>query len=271
MVFRVYKFNEPESTTYQPKIWEKILQKFIRVGFNSRMFLASRRMLRKIPIKYLRGSVYAAGVVIVIVYAYLIGRADSNHEALSVEIFGVRVGEFLLAFVSALLWLATNDLVRGTENTAERQLRAYISVEPRGVSEFVPNDRVLAHIGFHNTGQIFAKSVRIHWNAKLCSQEEKRPPPVDETGADDHELVIAPRATLISGITSFLKTEIAKGLSGDKSYFLYVWGIVRYHDGFKPERFTRFCHRYNFKGCELGSYTIKADDGRYHQYGNDAT
>ena len=40
--------------------------------------------------------------------------------------------------------------------------------------------------------------------------------------------------------------QAGRGRIGDS--WLYVWGEVRYDDGFGNTRFTKFCHRYNFAG-----------------------
>jgi hypothetical protein len=50
---------------------------------------------------------------------------------------------------------------------------------------------------------------------------------------------------------------------------LYVWGIVRYDDGFTKGRFTRYCHRYNFSGLTKGTYSFSPERYRYHHHGNE--
>jgi hypothetical protein len=52
-------------------------------------------------------------------------------------------------------------------------------------------------------------------------------------------------------------------------FFLYVWGVVFYHDGFRPKRFIKFCHRYNWITREGGGvYRIDKNRARYHEHGN---
>jgi hypothetical protein len=48
--------------------------------------------------------------------------------------------------------------------------------------------------------------------------------------------------------------------------WIYIWGRVSYHDGFRPDRWVEFCHRYNLHGAS--GYEIKAENGRYHEKGN---
>ena len=56
------------------------------------------------------------------------------------------------------------------------------------------------------------------------------------------------------------------------SGWLYVWGEVRYNDGFDNDRFTKFCFRYNMAGAspDPAKEGISKENARYHAYGNDA-
>ena len=66
-----------------------------------------------------------------------------------ITVFGIRVGEGALAIATFLLVLATWCLVRGADRAARKQLRAYISIEPEGISEYIPDDRVVPRVRFH--------------------------------------------------------------------------------------------------------------------------
>jgi hypothetical protein len=70
--------------------------------------------------------------------------------------------------------------------------------------------------------------------------------------------------------------ESRTGGTGQPKGWIYVWGIVRYDDGFSPTtRFTRFCHRYP---CSAGavpeitdmSFRVAFTHDRYHEHGNEA-
>jgi hypothetical protein len=60
----------------------------------------------------------------------------------------------------------------------------------------------------------------------------------------------------------------------EKPVYIYVFGIVRYHDGFVDGRFTRFCHRYNYKVrpqiAGSGQYEMGAGMARQHSHGNES-
>jgi hypothetical protein len=95
--------------------------------------------------------------------------------------------------------------------------------------------------------------------------------PIDEAQISG-KVVIAPRATIFSGADKrFHLIEIDNRMKNSTSgtVYLYVWGIVQYHDGFVGGRFTKFCHRYNFQGRPQGKYTFRVKQGRYHQCGNE--
>jgi hypothetical protein len=70
-----------------------------------------------------------------------------------------RFAFLLVAFTAGLfaatvaLWYATRDLVRGAEETAERQLRAYIVVTQGSVTVPKSNDAINIYIQIKNTGQ----------------------------------------------------------------------------------------------------------------------
>jgi hypothetical protein len=60
------------------------------------------------------------------------GDQQSKHggeHAGETTILGIKPGEWLLGIVTWMLWFATVRLVRGSDKTAERQLRAYIHVK----------------------------------------------------------------------------------------------------------------------------------------------
>jgi hypothetical protein len=67
---------------------------------------------------------------------------------------------FVLAFGTLFLWFATQRLVRGSEKTAERQLRAYISISPTNVNEFGEGGNVTIHYDAKNVGKTPAVKVK---------------------------------------------------------------------------------------------------------------
>jgi hypothetical protein len=53
-------------------------------------------------------------------------------------------------------------------------------------------------------------------------------------------------------------------------WFIYVWGIVRYTDGFGEDCFTKFCHRCPVTPETIERHIIPSEYARFHEHGNDA-
>jgi hypothetical protein len=186
----------------------------------------------------------------------------------------------VLALSTIALWLSTRELwrvtdstLRHSEDTARKQLRAYISAEPDGVIDFNPADQVVARVRFQNTGSVFAKNVRTFLNRQLSDNGDlpETALPIDEAKISGDN-VIAPNANILYATEAIRKSEIAINRDAaerrGRSYYLYVWGVVQYNDGFVDGRYTKFCHRYNFSGVPDGVYTIPRENYRYHHRGN---
>jgi hypothetical protein len=75
-------------------------------------------------------------------------------------------------------------------------------------------------------------------------------------------------------------TVLVTQLLESKDLYAFVWGAVRYDDGYGEDRYTRFCHRYAIASHNRGLYLnrpadkaeclIDADKARYHETGNEA-
>jgi hypothetical protein len=93
----------------------------------------------------------------------------AGEHASEIAPLGIKPGEWLLSIITLMLWGATVGLVRGADKTAEKQLRAYVSVESgvmfrqkKGLRfEFRPN--------VINNGLTPAKDVRIVSNLGVVS------------------------------------------------------------------------------------------------------
>jgi hypothetical protein len=124
---------------------------------------------------------------------------------------------------------------------------------------------VLGHVAFHNTGQVWAKNVCTWIDIKLdqdghLSGEALSP---DEAKLEGKN-IIGPRAKIPQG---------TQDIPIPKSGWLYVWGMVRYDDGFTNGRVTKFCHRYpcaKLMPHPEGGSKIDREHARYHEHGNDA-
>jgi hypothetical protein len=212
-----------------------------------------------------------------------------NEHALAVRAVSAAL-LVLLTLALALLTLSyaifTNKLRHATDTLAtiaadQAKLlaagqRAYISVEPLGIGMVVGGTRVLGHVGIHNAGRLPAHNVSWFIDLKASPDGVEKDFSIGELRGD----VVAPpgvtmprgtrRAMLVADLNAQSCSPV-KVRSEESPVFLYVWGLVRYQDGLGVERWTRFCHRYNWvmrgEGA-IGNYDIDTKYGRYHEYGN---
>jgi hypothetical protein len=154
--------------------------------------------------------------------------------------------------------------------------RAYLSIEPLGIVLTVGGTRVLGHVGIHNTGNLPAHNVRWFLDIKASPNDAEKNFPI---GALSGDLVAPPGASVRRGTKAAMPIaalieqglSVVKVRSEENPVFLYVWGMVHYQDGLGKDRWTRFCHRYNWvmRGDgEIGKYDIDSKYARYHDYGN---
>ena len=181
----------------------------------------------------------------------------------------------------ALFTIVLAGFARRQSETAKILQRAYLSVEAGGIAPYAsPTDikdkdwRVVAHISVRNAGNLPARNVRYHFNTEFSTDEfwsEERLATIDKKGKDSGASgptgnnVIPPGGTMNQGGPTRYLAE--RG-------WVYVWGIVTYHDGFEPDRIIRFCHRYNLKRLKPGKdgmRRIKPKYGRHYEKGWDAT
>ena len=147
-----------------------------------------------------------------------------------------------VAVFTGYLWRATRRLVLGAEKTAERQLRAYISVIATGKIPNSMNPRLPAYqIKIKNTGQTPAygmkswRGIGIH---ELPLVTELKP--MGNVTDADPVLGSQCEAVLpIRRVTPFSSEQIASVKVG--THAIYIFGRVEYKDAFGFPHFTDFC------------------------------
>ena len=196
----------------------------------------------------------------------------------------LKITDTYIALFSGLLVFVTIGLVWiGIQQYRDTRIlqRAYIAVTPGGVNPFngTIEPYTVAHIDVKNVGNLPARQVRWFIDAKLSPDGQLNDFPIDETLFFGNNVI--PRGTDMprSQNCDLDRTEII-GFQHD-SWWLYIWGEIRYHDGFGNQRFTKFCHRYSDAsrshgdqpaggGYIAGTPLLRADGARSHQFGNDA-
>ena len=135
-------------------------------------------------------------------------------------LIGLTLGAGTIAAVAAWRTVATMD------DTARRQLRAYVSVEPGGIHPISAGPFVIGYVSLRNTGNLPAG--KASWIINLdFSRDHKRkdfsPKEIDAEGS----AVIFPRVAIFRA-TRRGETSVHQS-SDDAPLFAYVWGAVDLH------------------------------------------
>ncbi|MER8508581.1 hypothetical protein [Mesorhizobium sp. M0435] len=152
----------------------------------------------------------------------------------------------LLFFATVALWWSTRRLVQGADKTAERQLRAYISVDSQTNSRQSKNQLFHFYLTIVNNGLTPANEVRILSNVEILSN------PIVPIGFD-YSMNAPPAGTGLASVTSMSPrqmmrhTTIGTRLSSQQlrelvrgKLFFHVRGRVSYEDMFSHSRVTNF-------------------------------
>ena len=151
---------------------------------------------------------------------------------------------FFLALFTAKLWKSTGQLVAGAEDTAKKQLRAYLSAQPNYVFSF--GDSKLAEIRFAvvNHGKTPASMVKATGLVDILPfpLPANYPFQISPIAAKSCS-VVHPNGGFQTHLIStrlFTTTEIAKAVEGTE-FRIYAFGKVIYTDVFGDIRETSFC------------------------------
>lgn len=174
----------------------------------------------------------------------------------------------LLFVATWRLWKATDRLVTGAEATAQRELRAYVSVDPFDIKDDkginIPNKVAVRIL---NSGKTPA-----HKLSQWTGSEIKEFPLLSELKKPSSDLQIglsvsvlnpqSERLMIVEYPVDNMIREMAKVENGQTAF--YVWGEVHYCDIFDTEHITKF------------AFYIGKDGLRYHRLaycatGNEAT
>lgn len=147
----------------------------------------------------------------------------------------------VLAWFTYRLWDSTHKLVEGAEDTARRQLRAYVLVPRVDIVDRSPTPRFTekwVEVSIKNFGHIPATSIS-YWLA-ICAEEYPLRTALERGTVTQTIGVLAPGGDpFIAEITTPLINNNIASIS-DHGMALYVYGEVRYFDGFHPDRVTPF-------------------------------
>lgn len=192
-----------------------------------------------------------------------------------------KITDVYIAIFSGLLVFVTGALgwigIQQYRDTRILQ-RAYIAVEPRGIVLSIEGDSLIGRVAFVNAGNLPAGQLSWLIDMSFTQNGEEKSFPISKPAKGS--IIIAPKAIAVRGAEHRLPLQKISEAAGNNfgkaieiTQYIYVWGVVRYLDGFRRQRKTLFCHRYNWKMRGEGgarNYEIGADYARYHTSGNDA-
>lgn len=156
---------------------------------------------------------------------------------------------------------AAERTVSTMKDTAERQLRAYVSIATIEITDLKAGLTPIAHVVVRNYGQtpayeltsIQGMSMGVSWDALTPPSPE----PIEVTATS-----LAPSAIVeqdISAPRPLVADEREALLDGSKT--LWVYGEMRYKDAFKIERFTEFRYQVGGKARLRKTHMAISPDG----------
>jgi hypothetical protein len=165
--------------------------------------------------------------------------------------FWVSFGTLIIAIFTAILgvgtaflFLATRQLARGAEDTARRQLRAYVSSAPDYIFNFNPATVAQMRYTMRNHGQTPAYG--LSHSAAVDIFPFPLPPNFDFPQLPPHQQsspVLHQNDSVYGIVFASRNFDIAEinAAVANNGFRIYVFGTVRYMDAFGVRRCTRFC------------------------------
>ena len=181
------------------------------------------------------------------------------------------------------LWSVTNKTLEHAEQTTRKQLRAYLAVEPLGITEYIGHNYLIGHFQICSFGKTPARNVSIYSTIGLDADGARSDFPIGTPRISS--TVLQPGAKMeFSSPDGWPIPADQIDASGPLKLngFLYVWGEVLYTDDFNTIGWTAFCHRYpcdmfgmtedqETKSSRTSNRSIDRKFARYHEdAGNDA-
>lgn len=182
----------------------------------------------------------------------------------------------LLFFATLALWLATRALVRSAEETAQRQLRAYISITPKLVFNWRhPTHHLGISMDIENHGQTIGFEIRHNFGMAILDSplpDDFIPPKPDRQYNQNNSLFprVSVPVRLFYG-RALADAEATDIETGNKRF--YIQGVMTYRDAFQRLRTTKFS--FSFGGVDFANSMKKISGATWNwehgQYHNDAT
>ena len=174
-----------------------------------------------------------------------------------------------------IAWLTITLAKVGRQQLADTRIlqRAYISVEPEGVRPFAyGSPRVLGYSAYKNVGNLTARNVKYFSGIEFSTERLRANFPIGELWPPNEAANVIPPGTKMIQASETKLTATQENAVKDNRGYIYVWGVVRYDDGFGFTRHTYFCHSYDHRSVRSVPHgdILNGEEARHHEYGNDA-
>ena len=163
-----------------------------------------------------------------------------REQATEITILGIKPGEWLLGIVTWMLWVATVNLVRGSEKTAQQQLRAFVFA--KGFSsipnlEGPPDNPRVAEYWFfftsENVGLTPAQELRSYFRSEILPKNEDVEPHFEPDRNFGAAIVLGPRSPGRSGYIIIDVDDLVRCWRNELE--IYLWSRLEYRDILNPE------------------------------------
>lgn len=185
-------------------------------------------------------------------------RATSDPIAVFTLVLTVFTG--ILAWATYSLWKATERLVKDAEDTSERQLRAYVTLDHIGSQKIVTDTGQITSVSFQpilmNSGQTIARKVS-YYTTMNCFYADDVPDARFGTmpGESVVSTIIGPHQMEHGPATKQIKATEFIELVRNRATIL-IYGAVSYTDVFEKPRRTEFSAFFDAGGHSDGSREI---------------
>jgi hypothetical protein len=145
----------------------------------------------------------------------------------------VAVYTLVLAISTIGLWFVTRQGIRNQSREMRILQRAYIRAVPKGIGTMTTGELV-GQISFENEGRLPATNFK--WIVKLptAGNADWRPPKLHDSDLLEYSSIVP-----VAGIFRRGTDPVSPGSFGGCKYW-FVWGRVKYLDGFGKDRFVDF-------------------------------
>ena len=170
----------------------------------------------------------------------------------------------VLSLGTLFLWRATQRLVKGSEDTAERQLRAYISITPKDVINWDSQNRIGVSFDLKNCGNTPGFEILFNYSIDLLPS----PLPSDfvfppSSIQYDMNSALFPQSDV--PVRAFLQRDLTKEeVSAVETNIkrVHAWGFMHYRDAFNKQRRTRLS--FSFGGPDFTNAMKKIPDVKWN-------